>query len=333
MAKVRILSIDGGGMKGIITAMVLQRIEELLKEYSKNPDAAISDYFELVGGTSTGAIITALLLCADENQRPKYSPKDVVELYKTYGKEIFHKRRFYPINTLFGLFGSKHTIASFKEILESYFGELTMNDLLKDSVYTAYDTNKRQAVFFSTVTKGKEKVESLLVRDVVLASTAAPTYFPPVHIDNRTISHNCYVDGGIVANNPALCLMVESLKMPEHSELCDTMLLSMGNVSSPEFYPYKKVKRWGYFGWAVPLLNILLDGSDETAEYQVDKIFRACHIMHQYLRVELQTDRRVPGMDAISCDDLKLFEEFGYEIIHIMNPRIKTFVRRLIDYK
>lgn len=333
MAKVRILSIDGGGMKGIITAILLQRIEELIKEYSENPEAALADYFDLVGGTSTGAIITALLLCADENHRPKYSPADVVELYMTHGKEIFKKKRFYPVNTLFGLFGSKYTNASFKELLKLYFGELTISDLLKDSAYTAYDTYKRQAVFFSTVTKDKEKVESLLVRDVVLASAAAPTYFPPVHIQNNIFPHNCYVDGGLVANNPTLCLMVESLKMPGHNEICDTMLLSVGSMSSPNFYPYKKVKRWGYLGWAVPLLNILLDGSDETAEYQVDKIFHACHIKNQYLRLELQSDREVPGMDAVKSDDLKRFEELGYEMAHIMDARIKIFVKHLIEYK
>lgn len=317
-------------MKGLVSVMVLERIEELLKFYTKDRNAAIADYFDLVGGTSTGSIIAALLLCPDKEGRPRYAAKDILELYTKHGKEIFTKKKLYPINTVFGLFGSRYSNKKFAKLLDMYLGELTIKELLKESLYTSYDTYSRQAVFFSTVSQRRKQFENYKVKDVVLASTAAPTFFPPMHIGEKSGQRNCYIDGGIVANNPALCLMVESLKIPQHENICDTWMLSVGSVSSPTFYSYKEAKRWGFLGWSLPLLNILMDGSEETAQYEVDKIFKACHAGDKYLRVDLKTERPIPDMDCADCKSVMELISFGQELIREREPDLELFVRRLV---
>ena len=79
--KTRILSIDGGGIKGIVPAVVLKHLEKYLKQLSNNPDVRIVDYFDLFSGASTGAIIIAGLLSPDNQDRPKYTAEEIIELY------------------------------------------------------------------------------------------------------------------------------------------------------------------------------------------------------------------------------------------------------------
>lgn len=327
---VRILSIDGGGMKGIISAIVLQRLEELLRIYSKNENAVISDYFDLIGGTSTGAIITALLLTPDDCGNAKYSASDIVSLYKEHGKEIFKKRTLYPLNTMFGLFGSRYTSKPFEKLLSQYFKDLTLSDMRKDCLCTSYNTSNHKAVFFSTLSnKGWEK-ENYLMKDIVLASTAAPTYFPPKQIYNENCPNNCYIDGGVIANNPALCLLVESMKMPHHTEIKDTMLLSIGNASNPTYYDYRSVKHWGYTKWAFAILDILMDGSEGTVEYQVKKIFDTLHCSDQYLRIEKHMEDEVPKMEDVSAKAIEKMIQIGDALVKEKDSELKAFAKLLI---
>ena len=79
----RILSIDGGGIRGILPGQVLVSLEEKLKKLDKNKDAKIADYFDLIAGTSTGGILSCMYLTPtdEKNKRPKFSAKKAVELY------------------------------------------------------------------------------------------------------------------------------------------------------------------------------------------------------------------------------------------------------------
>lgn len=328
---VRILSIDGGGMKGIISAMVLERLEELLRMYSGNEMAAVSDYFDMIGGTSTGAIITALLLAPDENGMAKYSAADIVALYKEHGKEIFQKRPLYPINTLFGLFGTRYKTNRFEEVLDQYLKGLTLEDMRKECIFTAYNTANRKATFFSSVSRKKWERENYQIKDIVLASTAAPTYFPPKQIYHEYCRNNCYIDGGVFANNPTLCVLVESLKLKNHASIGETMVLSVGNACSPEYYEYSSVKHWGFLKWAFPILNILMDGSEETVHYQMKRIFDNLHCQEQYLRIEKHLEEPLPDMDAVSKEDIIEFMDVGHQLVYEQDQNLKQFAKRLIQ--
>ncbi|MDO5520016.1 MAG: patatin-like phospholipase family protein [bacterium] len=328
---IRVLSIDGGGMKGIISAMVLERLEELLKIYSKNDNAVISDYFDLIGGTSTGAIIAALLLTPDDCGNAKFSASEIVRLYKDHGKEIFKKRTLYPINTLFGLFGSKYTSKQFEKLLIKYFQDLTLNDMRKESLYTSYNTSNRKAVMFSSLSTKEWEKNNYLIRDIVLASTAAPTYFPPRQIYNEHCPNNCHIDGGVVANNPSMCLLIESLKLSTPHDIKDTMLLSIGNASSPKYYDYNSVKHWGYTKWAFPILNIIMDGSEGTADYEVRQIFDNLNRSSQYVRIEKHVEGNIPDMDDVSTEAILNMVDIARALIKESDKKLKVFARQLVD--
>lgn len=333
MNKTRILAIDGGGMKGIVSALVLERLEQLLQVYSKNEDARISEYFDIIGGTSTGAIMAALYLCPDHNGKPKFSASDVVELYMEHGKEIFRKKKLYPVNTLFGLLSPKYSNKTFEKLLDQYFGELKMKDLLKPCLLASYNTENCEAAFFTTETQGHCTYTEYPVKKAVLASTAAPTYFPPVTIGCGHRQNNCYIDGGVVANNPSLCTLIEAIKLGKSTEITDMHLLSIGNVSRTERYTYQQVDGWGMAGWAIPIFQIIMGASEQTVDYEIRRLFEILHMSKQYTRIELEVKERTPPMDDASKETIKKLIKYGEELIKESEKSLKNVAKELIESK
>ena len=126
MNKTRILSIDGGGIKGIVPAVVLLHLENLLKQLSKNQNSRIHDYFDLFSGASTGAIIIAGLLSPDKNNRAKYSSKEILDLYLENGHIIFNSSLFQEIKSVSGIVNVKYDPEGLESIFEKYFGNLNL---------------------------------------------------------------------------------------------------------------------------------------------------------------------------------------------------------------
>lgn len=319
----KVLSIDGGGMKGIVSAIVLKHLEEKLKIYSGNENARIADYFDLIAGTSTGAILAALYLYPTEQGESKYTAQEILDLYLIHGKEIF-KRNF-----LFPLFGAKYKNKPLKKLLDDYFGSTTIGELRKPCLLASYDTTKRSVVFFNTVSSRKDARRNYPITDAVLASTAAPTYFPPSCLKFKKQCYNCLIDGGVVANNPALCALIEALKLPKCDGICDIMLLSVGNVNNPKSYYYEEVKQWGLIQWARPILDILMDGSEQTVDYQLKRLYKSINHPQDYYRMQWVVETEIPGMDDVSNDAIEQFIGFGEKLAMREKYRIDEIARRL----
>lgn len=319
----RILSIDGGGMKGIVSAILLKSLEEKLKLYSNNLNARIADYFDLIAGTSTGSVLAALYLYPTEHGESKYSAEDVLNFYLNFGRDVFKRSYLFPF------FGAKYKNTVLKQYLEKYFEDITIGELRKPCLLAAYDTTRREAVFFNTVSSRKDQKRNYLLSDAILASTAAPTYFPPSCLKIKKNCSNCLIDGGVIANNPALCALIESLKLPKCEGLQETMLLSVGNVNNHKSYPYNDVKRWGLLQWAVPILDILMDGSEQTVDYQLRRLYKSVNRPQSYYRMQWVSSDEVPGMDNTSKEAIAKFIEYGEKLAHQEKYRIDEIARHL----
>ncbi|SFR93299.1 patatin-like phospholipase family protein [Anaeromicropila populeti] len=323
---VSILSIDGGGMKGIISAIVLNKFEELLQQHSHRPDARIADYFDLVAGTSVGSILTTLLLYP-ENGRPKYSVKEALDLLLTKSNEIFVKQPFYP------LFGAKYSTQCYGNLLNDFFHEDTLDSLLKQCIITAYDTTDRKAVFFNSKNAKADPNRNPFIKEVVLASSAAPTFFPPVCLKSTPACEHSYIDGGVVANNPSMCALIEALKLDCCNGLQDVYLFSVGNVEKDSAYTYKEVKKWGVLEWALPMLHILMDSSEQTAHYQLQIFFNNFNMTSNYLRTSVYATNKVPSMDDNSEKAIAYFIKAGNELVERELVNLDKFARTLIKNK
>lgn len=332
--KIRILSIDGGGIRGIIPAKIMVKIETLLQEYSKNPDIRISDYFDLIAGTSTGSILAGLYLCPDEagSVKSKYSAQEVLNLYLEYGSEIFERSWKSRIFDYFGLVSPLYKADKLEAMLNNYFGDYRLEDLVKPCLFPAYDVEHGKAIFFNQMNAYRNFDKNFLVREAIRASTSAPTYFPVAKLSNQS-EEEAYalIDGGMFANNPALCAYIEACKFPCKPSPTDIMILSLGTGAQGKTYPYKFSKGWGKVGWVVPIIDIYGSAASQTVDHQLKVLYQSHHIPDQYFRIEPDLNQFDidPRMDNVSDKNIKALEAIGEKMVEEHLDEIKTFTRRL----
>ncbi len=197
-----------GGIRGIITCIILRYIEEQLQYYDK-PSAKLGDYFDLVAGSSTGGLIASIILCPDETRKAKYSIQKGLELYAEKGGDIFQVSFWEKLVNPFGLLNERISQDSLQKNLNDFFGNLELKELIKPCLITSYDIENRRAKIFNSW-KAHLSTDNFYVKDICRATSAAPTYFCPVQIKSMYGQIFSLIDGGMFANNPALCAYAES---------------------------------------------------------------------------------------------------------------------------
>lgn len=207
----RILSLDGGGLRGILTLSYLRKLESILRErHNADADFRLSDYFDLIGGTSTGAIIASLLATGR-------SVDEIGSLYRELGQTVFRKTPW-----RMGVFSPKFESGPLKTALANQLGSITLGSpeirtglvliskrLDTGSVWPIHN-NPRGRYFNAPDDDPTAKPnKDLLLRDVVRASCAAPHYFEPEPIEIGNSVTGAFIDGGVSPfNNPALLLLM-----------------------------------------------------------------------------------------------------------------------------
>jgi patatin-like phospholipase/acyl hydrolase len=290
-----ILSIDGGGIRGIVPAAVLAYLEKKIQEIQKDPRLRLANLVDFVSGTSTGSIVGSMMLIPDDTEKefpkPKYEMQDIVDLYFTLGDSVFKKDFTNSLKTVFGLFGPKFPANNIEKPLLKYLDHYKMKDLIKPCMFAGYDIEKRQVNFY-TNHDDKEKYAHYYVKDVVRGSTSIPAFFPPARFQDG-VDVNTIVDGGVFANNPSLASMIEVSKTIFQGEMeCkrrsphDLIIISLGTGDlRKKSFPYKKSKKWGKAQWMMPVIDVLLSSHAEVTDYEMRKIFESYKSSHNYHRI------------------------------------------------
>ncbi|GAB4480587.1 MAG: patatin-like phospholipase family protein [Anaerolineae bacterium] len=290
---VRILSIDGGGIRGIIPAMFLAEIEQ-------RTGKPISALFDMFAGTSTGGLLALGLTMpdADNAGQPRYSARDIIKLYQEEGSRIFSSQ---PGRALIE---ERYPSGGIETVLQEYFGETMFRDALGEVLITAYDIQARRTHIFKTRHARAEDSYKRADHDfpmwqVARATSAAPTYFEVARLEKDDVPNIMpLVDGGVFANNPALCAYVEARKLyPE----ADILLVSLGTGRLINPLDYDRVKGWGIVEWIRPLLDIVLDSASNNVEYLLGQILPP----EQYYRFQIQLDRDSEALDNVSADNIR----------------------------
>jgi patatin-like phospholipase/acyl hydrolase len=331
----KILTIDGGGIRGIIPAVILHYLEERLQQRTGDKNVTIADYFDMIAGTSTGGILTCFYLlppAAGQALHSRYPAKDAVDLYTKRGKEIF-KRKF----SLWGMLSEIYPATGLEKILKETMGEITLSEARKDCLVTAYDITERKAVFFTRPAAQQSPYRNYLMRDIARATSAAPTYFEPAAVRSLGGAVAYLVDGAMFAGNPALCAWVESYKSTNYTNLHESynsiMVLSIGTGKERKKYDYDKAKNWGLLGWARPVVDILLSSSAEVVDYQMQKIFSAAGCPENYIRLEPALGKAQPDMDDVSDKNIEKLTEAAHAFIQENIERLEEIVEQLIMNK
>lgn len=323
VSKIRVLSIDGGGIRGIIPACILGNVEKILRKISGNDEAQISDYFDLVAGTSTGGILTALILAPD----PGYSAEDMVKLYMEHGAEIFTRSRLTKSIDRGGLFHPLYQHEAIEKILEDYLGDLKISDLKRPCLIPTYNIETGTATFVSTLGILKNPRHDRFVKEVLRATTAAPTYFAPTRK-----RRDAFIDGGMFANNPALCAYIEAKKFPFEPRAQDIMVLSLGTGSINRHYPYESAKLWGRLGWIRPALEIYSSAASQTVNHQLEMLYMNKDREENYLRIEPNLNEFPVSiaMDNASADNIEALLEVGEKMCEKYDTELRKFLKQVV---
>ena len=317
---VKILAIDGGGIRGIIPATVLAEIE-------RRTGARIADLFDLVAGTSTGGILALGLVKPDSSGRPQYAAADLAELYEREGHKIFDRSIWHEIVAMDNLTEEKYPVAGLEAVLEQYFGEARLRDAVTEVLVPSYDLETRTPWFFARHKARAEADYDFPMRVVARATSAAPTYFEPLELTTTT-PPNGFVDGGVFANNPAMCGYVEAKEL--HPEADDVLLVSLGTGQHTRPIHYAEAKDWGLARWAKPILDVVFDGVSGTVDHQMQILCRESGDGDpRYYRIQTELDRGSDDMDNTTSANLAALKEKAHELIGEVSSSLDTLCREL----
>lgn len=320
----KILSIDGGGIRGIIPAVILADIEHRTKK-------PISKLFDIIAGTSTGGILALGLVMPDDTypDKPAQTAQEMIKMYKNEGRKIFPPS-FLDSLGLAGWSGEKYGEKGIEGVLEERFADTRLSQALCDTIITSYEIEKRENVIFKSTTAQLEHEEDFYMRDIARATSAAPTYFEPAKIQAINKQNSYYlVDGGLFANNPAMYAythFIENVKGRENKE-CIMVSLGTGNVFKPILY--KKAINWGLIGWAKPTIDILFDGICNAIDEQLRVIFKA-RKNSRYYRFQRELQNEYNELDDTKEETINYLIGLAERLVDEKKEVIEQLCERLV---
>lgn len=300
----RILSLDGGGIRGIISARILQEVEKQTREqYGQS----ICEYFDMIAGTSTGSLIAAGLSVG-------YSPEDMIAVYRDQGMEIFPYHSLFSlerwkiilkyglsapkffhdglIKVVHGLTKFQHSNGDFIKLAEA--GRTSADQEIPSPILLilAYDAMYRNTTFFTNYHPSAKKkwFDEQPLWKVCVASASAPTFFPACELNHTQKGDNHeeawsfpHVDGGVTANNPALCAISQAIELGHRLE--DIQLLSIGTGQNKKPLAFKTIEGWGLIKWGLRITDVFMEGQAEVQSKVCLNLLGGAK-SHRYLRLQ-----------------------------------------------
>lgn len=342
-----ILSVDGGGIRGLIPALVLARLEEMLAEHPDTETGArLSDYFHLFAGTSTGGLI-ALALTAPEG----VAAGKLADFYLEDGPKIFGRGMLHAMGSMGGLSGPTYESAPLAEALEERLGESKVSQAKRDLMVTAYDMTAREPFFFKRWRALESKDHDYSIVDAGLATSAAPTYFPShgLRVPGDAEPH-ALVDGGVFADDPTIAAIAEALgrssDAPARLGPHDLFVVSLGTSRYVPRYRQRDVSGWGKFDWVLrggdepPLISAMLNGSADGTDYWVHMLLNhepgeappeppAIGRGSRYFRLQIDLPTEVAMDDASERVLEELLPDAAHRLISEREDDLDTIVGKL----
>jgi patatin-like phospholipase/acyl hydrolase len=295
-----VLSVDGGGIRGVIPAMLLADLEER----TGKPTAEL---FDLIAGTSTGGIIALALTVPGEDARPRWTANDLVDLYLTEGPRIFHHSIGRMFESGLGLLDEKYDAAPLEQALKDYLGETRVSEAVTDVMVASYDLEHRKPFFFKTDRAKLKPEHDWLMREAARATSAAPTYFEPEKLaaDGEVFA---LCDGGVFANNPAMSAYAEARRRHPRAQI---RLVSLGTGQLTRKLHYEDVRGWGLIEWARPLLDVVFDGVSDATEYELAQLLPES----DYLRFQTELVGASDALDNANERNLEHLQDLARSLI------------------
>lgn len=300
---IKVLSIDGGGVRGIIAAKILTKIE-------KKTNKSISENFDIIIGNSTGALLALGLSTPNLKKENKYTALDLVNFYHINSKNIFYSNTFRKLFSGFGLWAPKYSRDNLDSILKELFGETKLSELLCNIIVTSYNLKSGLPHIWTSYLPKTDN--DFYLYDIAGATSSAPTFFSPKEIYKGDKLYSIEVDGGLYANNPAAVLLSEINniynKKINHD---DILFISIGtgrcgcikNNYSPTY---------GIVSWLSrqDLISTMIDANSEIVDSQMSGMFK------NYIRLQIENlPQELMALDNGNVENLQKLEKLADQYI------------------
>lgn len=312
MRPLRVLAVDGGGIRGIIPALVLAELERL----AGRPAHAL---FDLMAGTSTGGIVVLALA------RPPapLQAADVVRLYEQEGPVIFRRSLGRRIASVDGLIDEKYGSEGLVAALRRHLGEARLAGALTPVVVPAYETVTRRPFLFRSVAAARDPADDWPMAEAALATSAAPSYFEPPLLRNAATGRSAtLIDGGVYAANPALLAWVQARELDVARP---PLVLSLGTGRLTRPLPHDRIRDWGALEWARPLLDVIFDGQSDAVDRELTSLLGP----DDYVRLQIELTEASDDLDDASPDNLRRLRAAGERLVARERARLRALAARL----
>ncbi|CAI0553688.1 unnamed protein product [Linum tenue] len=283
--------------------------------------ARIADYFDVISGTSTGGLVATMLAAPNENKRPLFAAKEIVQFYLENSPKIFPQNRSvfaWVVKLWKVLTGPQYDGKYLRKAIRKMLGSSKLHDSLTNLVIPTFDIKKLQPVIFSSYQVETLPTLDAKLSDICISTAAPPTFFPVHYFKNQDSQGNVrefnLIDGGIAANNPTLVAITEvtkqimknpggcSMKPMEYGRFL-VISLGTGSNKTEEKYNAKTASKWGVISWlyhkgSSPLISCYSDAISDMVDYHNCVVFKALESEDNYLRID---DDKLQG-DTVSAD-------------------------------
>ena len=320
---VYLLSIDGGGIRGLIPACILQHLEEKLARKLKAPCPLVQG-FDWMAGTSTGGLIALGLNVPrkDDPTQSQYPVSELVNLYEKFGPQIF------PKSWNFGIFQSTYKPQPLEELLKQYFGDFYLSESIGNVLITAFNMGEDSPHVFNSLKARKNPHKDFFVRSAARATSAAPTYFPAAQVKNRQGKSYSFIDGGVYANNPSAIGVRHVQKLYPHAK--KIVVLSLGTGEQIADRTMTRLNSSGKLGWATEVTDHLMKNAakvvQETLQAQIQQDPRI-----EYIRIQATLANSETGMDNVSDQNIQSLLDAAQTTIRNHKKEIKQITSLLMQ--
>lgn len=320
----KILSIDGGGIKGLYSSTILEHLEQRF--------GPMSGYFDMICGTSTGGLIALGLAL-------KIPATEISKIYENDGRKIFPKRMWFGGIIRQTFWKGKYSDEPLKEVLDDFFGEKTVADLDNLICIPSYSlTDARPWIFKRDHGKLDRDNKASLV-DVALATSAAPTYFPLCEIPYY--NNKQFIDGGVWANNPTLVGIIEALTyfVGRDKDFSSVEILSISSLNNTAGKPTGLKRKLSFINWRNDLFDTSLIGQSHFTDYFMTKLCEMNEIKIRYERIPSEQisaeQQHLVKLDCASEKAIQFIKGKGNDrgFLAKKDSKIEAFFKHQKQYK
>jgi hypothetical protein len=310
---VRLLSIDGGGIRGIIPAMVLAEIE-------RRTGRRTAELFDLIAGNSIGGILALTLAKPDASGEPQFSAAEALAIYEEHAAGIFRRRVWHRVPVLslvVNMLRPKYAADGLEAVLDHYLGGCRLADAVTDVIVGAYDAEHGQPRLFSSRCCGLDgdPNSELLMRDAARATSAAPGFFPPVRLEGEKPGQgSTLIDGAFFAENPGLLAYADVLARQPQG--CDVLLVSLGCGQTRCRVPYPEARQWGFYKWGPHMVRVSLGGASHLIDLELEQLLPPRDGRRRFYRFQHPLEPGQESIDDISPGNLAALKVLARDMIH-----------------